>query len=458
MMYRDVDFPDMQSKLLDWLRKKMPRASHFTISDLERSGAGFTNESFLFDLSWDEGGRRKSAGMLLRCEGTAYPIYPEPKVETQFRILEQLEGTNVPAPGVYWFEGDASLLGTPFYIMNKLDGIVPSEFPPYHSYGICFDAPPQQRTKMWWEVIKGVSELHKLDWKRPGFAFLGVPAEGTGLLDQELKYWENYLEWVKDSPNESHPTLEAALSWLRDNRYAPEHVTICWGDARLPNTIFSPDGKLLGLLDWDIVHLGDPESDIAFIMTLDYLLGEGIGVPRLEGFPGKEETVKRYEELIGWEVKHLFYNEVRAACVAGLHILKAQKNLIQIGASLPGDDPERDNFCTQYIAKLLDLTPPGAETPEAITGIEDLTATVQFRLTGPGGGDWYVLCDKGSISHHDGTADGPDTTVTTSADVWAAIKKGEMNQFHAWTNGELKIDGDHTVLHLLEDVISRLDG
>ncbi|MCP4605317.1 MAG: hypothetical protein GY847_33160, partial [Proteobacteria bacterium] len=83
MMSRDVDLLDMQSKLLGWLRKKMPQASNFTLSDLERSGAGFTNESFLFDLSWDEDGEHKSAGMILRSEGTVYPIYPEPKVEMQ---------------------------------------------------------------------------------------------------------------------------------------------------------------------------------------------------------------------------------------------------------------------------------------------------------------------------------------------------------------------------------------
>jgi len=76
MISRDVDLLDMQSKLLDWLRKKMPDASDLVISDMERSGAGFTNESFLFALAWKEGGEHKSAGMILRCEGTVYPIYP----------------------------------------------------------------------------------------------------------------------------------------------------------------------------------------------------------------------------------------------------------------------------------------------------------------------------------------------------------------------------------------------
>lgn len=457
MMSRDVDLLDMQSKLLSWVQRKMPNASNFRVSDFERSGAGFTNESFLFDLSWDEDGERKSAGMILRLEGTVYPIYPDPKVEMQFRILEQLGDTNVPAPRVYWFESDTSLFGTPFYIMNKLDGAVPSEFPPYHSFGICYDATPAQREKMWWQLIEGAACLHKADWKSMDFSFLEIPPEGTGPIDQDLDYWERFLEWTKDSPDETHPILEAALAWLRENRYEPEHVSICWGDARMPNAIFSPEGDLLGLLDWDVAHIGDPESDLAFIITLDYLLGEGIGVPRLEGFPSKEETVKRYEQLTGWKVNHYFFNEVRATCVLGLHVVKVQRNLKQIGVSLPGDDPDRDNFCTQYLAKLLGLPAPGTAGRE-IARIEDLEATVQIRLTGPDGGDWHIVCDKGNVTRHDGIAENPTTTLTAPANTWAAIQKGEMNQFHAWTSGELQIDGDHAVLHLLEDVIAKSGG
>ncbi len=456
MMSRDVDLLDMQSKLLGWLRKKMPQASNFTLSDLERSGAGFTNESFLFDLSWDEGNEHKSAGMILRCEGTEYPIYPEPKVEMQFRILEQLGNTNVPVPKVYWFESDTSLFGTPFYLMNKFEGSVPSEFPPYHSFGICYDATPELREKIWWQLFEGVARLHTLNWKSMDFSFLGIPTGGTGPIDQDLAYWENFLEYTKDTPDESHPILEAALAWLKKNRYEPEYVSLCWGDARFPNSIFNPDGDLLGLLDWDISHIGDPESDLGFLLTTDYLLGEGIGVPRLDGFPSKEETIRRYEELTGREVKHYFYNEVRAACVMGIHVVKVQRNLKKIGVSLPGDDPDRDNFCTQYLAKILNLPAPGTGGIE-ITRIEDLEATVQYRLTGPSGSDWYLICDKGNVNRCEGMAANPTTTVTMPGSTWVAIQKGEMNQFHAWTSGELQIDGDHAVLHLLEDVIVKLE-
>ncbi|MBM3133034.1 MAG: hypothetical protein FJZ95_08395, partial [Chloroflexi bacterium] len=414
-----------------------------------------TNESFLFTLDWEEAGKPKSAGMVLRAEGKTYPVYPDSKIRKQFLILQRLEGAGVPAPRPYWYESDESLLGTPFYIMGRINGSVPSEFPPYHSFGLCYDATPEKRARMWWSTLEAVAGLHKLDWRKLDFSFLGIPPSGTGPLDQVLAYWEKYFEWTKESPDESHPTFEAARDWLRANRYAPEHVSVCWGDARLPNAIYSPDGEVLGLLDWDAAHLGDPESDLAFILTLDHLLGEGTGVPRLPGFPNKEETVRRYEELTGRKVKHLFYNEVLAAYTSGLTILKVQKNLKKIGIVLPGDDPERDNFSTRYLAGLLGLAMPGAATAE-VRRIEDVMAVVQFRLTGPSGRDWYLVSDKGKVTRHNGVAPNPDATVTASAEDWAAIQRGELKRFHAWTSGKLTITGNNSLVQQLEDTIGKL--
>lgn len=455
MTLHEPDPRTIQAKLLEWLHGRMPQASNLTISNMERSGAGFTSETFLFDLDWDEGGVHRSQGMLLRSEGTQHPVYPDPKVRRQYRILERLNRTDVPVPKVYWFEEDESLLGSPFYVMGKLEGAVPSEFPPYHSFGICFDATPRQRERMWWELINAVVRLHKLDWKALDFAFLGAPSEGTGPVDQDLDYWERYLDFARDYPGEPHPILEAALDWLRQNRYEPDHVSICWGDARMPNAIFAPDGKLLGLLDWDICHLGDPESDLAFILTLDHLLGEAIGTPRLEGFPSKDDAIRRYEQLTGRKVKNLFYNEVRAACVTGLHVVRVQRNLRTMGVNLPGEDPDRDNFCTQYLAGLLGLPSPSTMTA-TVTPLEDITATIQFHLTGPGGSDWYLAVDRGEIARHDGTIPSPTATITVSAHDWAAIQRGELKRFHAWTTGKLTIEGDSSIVHRLEDKIAAL--
>jgi len=455
MISRQVDLADIQSKLIDWLQQKMPQARKLSISAMERPGLGFSSESFLFDLSWQEDGQSRSEGMVLRCAPRSYPVFPDYDLGKQFGILDRLRGTNVPVPEVYWLEEDENILGTTFYLMRKIDGILPAEYPPYHSFGLYYDATPEQRAKMWWGTHQAMAKIHQLDWKSLGLSFLGIPGGGTGPLDQHLDYYERYLNWVKEDPQEPQPILEAALDWLKKNRYAPEHVSLCWGDCKITNTMYSPDFDVLGILDWEMAYLGDPESDLAHLIFMDFVLSEGYGIPRLDGSPGREETVQRYEELTGWKVKNLFYNDVLVALRFGVINLKMMKNFKKLGIAIPGEDVEQNNVCTQTLASLLDLPAPGAPKRES-TRIEDVTVTVQFHLTGPGGSDWYLVADRGTGTRHEGTVDNPDTTLTVSAEDWAAIQSGELDRTHAWLSGKLKIDGDMTLLLQLEDLISKL--
>jgi aminoglycoside phosphotransferase (APT) family kinase protein len=438
-------------KLGGWLQQKMPEARDLALEDVERSGAGFANVSLPFTLHWREAGRERTAGMLFRGAGTSEPVYPDFKLDRQFRVMRCLQDTAVPVPRVYWMEWDEGLLGFPFYLMSRIDGDVPSEFPPYHSFGICRDATPEKRARMWWGTLEAMAGVHALDWKSLGLSFLGVPPDGRGALDGELDYWEHYLDWAKDEPQ---PILEAALRWLRDHKYAPPRVSLCWGDARLPNTIFGPGGEVRGLLDWDMAILSDPVSDLAFILTLDRLLSVGTGVPRLPGFPDEEETVRRYEEMTGRKVENFFYNQVFAALRAGVVILRVQKNLERMGIELPGEDPILDNMCTRLVAELLELPAPGAGGAMSLTR-EDVSGTIQLHLTGPGGGDWTVASRGGTISRRAGAAADPDATVTIRAEDWAAIQRGETNPFNAWTGGRLKVTGDGALFQQLADAIVR---
>jgi len=454
MISRDVDLADMESRLIAWLHQKMPRAENLSLLGMERSGAGLSNETFLFDLSWREAGKQRSEGMVLRCPPREYPVFPEYSLGMQFHVMERLQGTDVPVPRVFWMEEDEKVLGTPFYVMGRIDGVIPPEYPPYHSFGVYYDATLQQRAKMWWGSLEAMAKVHLLDWKGLGLSFLGIPKGGTGPLDQQLEYWERFLNWRKEEPQ---PILEAALNWLKEKRYAPRHVTLCWGDARMPNTIYSPDGDVLGVLDWEMAYLGDPESDLGFFLFLDWQHSEGYGIPRLDGSPGKEETVQRYQDLTGWRVENLLYNEVLAAFRAALVILSVFKNFRKLGVALPAEDIELNNPCTQRLAGLLNLPAPGAPTRET-TRIEDVTVSVQFHITGPGGSDWYLVSDRGKGTRYGGTVDNPDATLTVSAEDWDAVQRGELDRLHAWTSGKLKIEGDMTLLLQLEDMISKFSG
>jgi len=453
MQARQIDTAELQTKIIAWLQQKMPKAKGLTLENMARSGAGFSNETMLFDVKWKEGRKSFSEGMVLRTPPKAYPVFPEYALTKQFKVMKTLGETNVPVPKMFWLEEDSSLLGSPFYVMGKLKGIVPPEFPPYHTFGVYFNATPQQRAKMWWGTVENMAKVHMLDWKKLGFSFLGVPKSGTGPVDRQVEYLDMYLNWMKEG--DPQPTLEAGLQWLKDNCYAPERVRVCWGDPRLPNTMYNEETfDVVAILDWEMSFLGDPEADLAWFLFCDWQHSDGYGFPRTEGSPNREETIKRYEELTGYKVKNLFYQEVVAALYFGIVMAKIFKNFKKMGIAIPGNASEHNTVGHQRLAGLLNLPTPGAPARE-MTRVDQIAVTVQFRLTGSGGSDWYLLCDKGVATKFDGRVENPNCTLIVSAEDWGKIQRGELERIKAWTDGKLKIEGDMSLLMQLEDTISK---
>lgn len=450
----EPDLSEIQAKLTAWVQKKMPQADKISISDLNKPGMGLSSETYLFDMEWEESGEKKSMGVVLRAAPWGQGSFPEYDLGLQFRIMKILYPTKVPVAKMLWLEEDPAIIGVPFFLMEKLEGDVPQDYPSYHGSGMYFEATPEQRAKMWWGCLEAITELHKLDWRNMGIDFLKIPGGGTDPTDQQILYWDNYLNnWLKDSPEESHPIMEATLEWLKENRYAPERICLCWGDARIGNTLYSrPDRNVAAIMDWEMVFIGDPEFDLAWFFTLDKQHSKGYGLPRLPGTPEDEEIVRRYEELTGWKVKNLFYNEVMATFRYGLTVIAAMKRFRSQGMPID-DDLILNNFPTQHLADLLQLPPPG-EKKEVITDINEVTVSVQFRFTGPGGSDWYLISDKGKGTRHEGIIENPNCTIKASLEDWKAIRAGELNQIDAWTTGRLVTEGDLGLLSLLEDVIA----
>ena len=450
----EPDLSEIQAKLTAWVQKKMPKADKISISDLNKPGMGLSSETYLFDTEWEESGEKKSMGVVLRAAPWGQGSFPEYDLGLQFRTMKVLYPTKVPVAKMLWLEEDPAIIGVPFFLMEKLEGDVPQDYPSYHGSGMYFEGTPEQRAKMWWGCLEAITEIHKLDWRNMGIDFLKIPGGGTDPIDQQLIYWDSYLnDWVKDDPHESHPTMEAALEWLKENRYVPERICLCWGDARIGNTLYSmPDRDVLAIMDWEMVFIGDPEFDLAWFFTLDKQHSKGYGLPRLPGTPEDEEIVRRYEELTGWKVKNLFYNEVMATFRYGLTVISALKRFRSQGMPIE-DDLLFNNFSTQHLADLLQLPPPG-EKKDVITDINEVTVSVQFRFTGPGGSDWYLISDKGKGTRHEGIIENPNCTIKASLEDWKAIRAGELNQIDAWTTGRLVTEGDLGLLSLLEDVIA----
>ncbi len=448
------DLSEMKSKITAWLKTKMPDANNLTISDLEKPGMGMSNESLLFYINWEEDGQQRSKGAVFHGAPRGdVQTFPEYNLAHQFYIMDLLKDTDVPVAKMLWLEKDPSVTGAPFFVMERLDGDVPQDYPSYQSAGMYFEDTPEHREKMWWGSLEAMAEVHKVDWRSKDFSFLGIPKNNIDAVDRQNAYWENYLSWLKDDPQESHPTMEAALEWLKENRYEPERLRLCWGDARIGNTLFSrPDRDVLAVMDWEMAYIGDPESDLAWVITLAQQHSKDYGLPRLPGTPEDEEIIRRYEEFTGWKVKNLFYNEIQATVRFGMTVIAILKKFKKQGIPID-DDMILNNFPTQHLSDLLGLPSPGEKEVE-VTDINQFTVTVQFCFTGPGGSDWYLVADKGKGSRHEGFAENPDCTIKASVEDWTAMQSGELNRLEAWNSGKLAMVGDLKWLTLLEDMVA----
>jgi aminoglycoside phosphotransferase (APT) family kinase protein len=274
-------------------------------------GMGASNETFLCDLRWREGGEPKLLPLVVRWAPMAYPLYPKYDMREQFRLLRGLEGSAVPAPRVHWLEEDAAVIGSPFFVMERVDGWIPADNPSYHQSGPLFEGSPSFREAIWWQGLDTLAAIHTLPWKQRGLGVLGAPGGGSDPIDRHIAYYETMLGMAEGEPR---PLLLEVMSWLRSNAVVPDHVSLCWGDARLGNMLFRDD-VVVGVLDWEMALLGDPESDLLWFLLMDWALCEGHFVApsqRLPGLPETQASVDRYERATGFEVKNFFYHDVFA--------------------------------------------------------------------------------------------------------------------------------------------------
>jgi aminoglycoside phosphotransferase (APT) family kinase protein len=348
-----------RERLAGWLATRLPGTQDLRLSELRSpQSSGFSNDTLLFDLEYARDGQGHREPLVARIQPTGFQVFPDYDMALQFRTLELLARTDVPVPRPRWLEAeDRSVLGAPFYVMDQVQGRVPPDNPPYHATGWVTEIPPEERAALWWSGIDAMARIHRLDWRAAGFGFLDRPELGATALDQQLAYYQDYLRWA--AAGRAQPTIEAALAWLLAQRPQGERTVLSWGDARIGNMLF--DGtRVAAVLDWEMVGIGAPEMDLSWQIFLDKHHSEGMGRPRLAGFPSYEATAERYQELTGFELRNLHYYEVFAGFRFAVVMLRIAQQCLHYGVMDEAQSRafERNNMVTQLLAKLLGLPAP----------------------------------------------------------------------------------------------------
>jgi aminoglycoside phosphotransferase (APT) family kinase protein len=357
------DLEKTRGVLADWLGDRLG-ASDVEVSEITGPAfTGFSNETLLFDATWTDGGRPRTQGLVVRVAPTRHHLFLDPDFEFQHRVIKALrEHTDVAAPPMRWYEDNDSVLGAAFFVMDKVDGRVPGDSPPYTQAGwVLEEATPEYRRRMVESGLEAMGRIHAVDWQALDLGFLDKRQYGPTGIEQQVEYYARYLEWT--AQGRSLPIAEAALDWVRANLPRHQDIGICWGDARINNQMFDDDGNVVAVLDWEMVTLADPMMDLGWWLFLDRHFHEGIPADRLEGFPSREEMVTHYESTTGRAPRDLFFYEV----FAGLRFCVIMARLSELLAEfeiVPAEsDMATNNIVTRLTAALLDLPSPGEPVP-----------------------------------------------------------------------------------------------
>lgn len=354
---RDLD--ETRTRLLAWLRGRLPRAQALELSALSGPTAtGFSNDTLLFDLAWQEEGRRHERALVCRVQPTGpIGVFPRYDIAQQYRVMDALRGTPVPVPAMLWLEPDAAPLGSPFFVMGRVEGRIPTDTPPYHAGGWVPEIPAPERRALWESALDALAEIHRQDPAALGLDFLDAPPPGADTVAWQIEHWGRYYEWA--AGGERQPVLDGALAWLRAHRPPDDgDPRLCWGDARIGNMIFR-DGRCAAVLDWEMATLGPPQMDLGWFLYLDRHHCDGIGVARLAGFPERAETVARWEARVGRPAGDLAFWEAFAGFRFAAIMIRVAHQMLHFGVLPPDSRFAVDNTASRLLARALGLPPPG---------------------------------------------------------------------------------------------------
>lgn len=357
-----IDANVAATRLADWLATKLTDAQDIRVTDVAVPGAaGMSNMTVLFSATWrDGGGGQQRKGMVARVQPESAGVFPTYDLRKEATIMRAVgENTAVPMPQIYFYEEDPSVLGSPFLVMQRVEGRVPADDPPFTAAGWVLDLSPTQRRQMWTSGIDALARIHSVDWRSLGLGFLDDP-EHTSALDAQLAWWRAMFDWAAEG--EPNPTIESALTWLQQNRPDDGEKVLNWGDARVGNIIFA-DGVAAAVLDWEMAALASREHDLGWWLFVMRHHTEGIGMALPEGVPDRTETIAIYEQVSGHRVRNLDYYEVFGGTRLAIIMVRAAHMMISGGMLPPNSAMALNNPASQLVAKLLNLPAPiGAVT------------------------------------------------------------------------------------------------
>ncbi|MEM7432159.1 MAG: phosphotransferase family protein [Pseudomonadota bacterium] len=242
-----------------------------------------------------EGGQSNPT-YLLESQGTRWVLRKKPPgkllksahaVEREFRVMNALQATDVPVPRMNFLCEDDGVIGTPFFVMEWVDGRVAKQ--PLET-----GLPADEVNTIFRDYIAVLGRLHRVDYVAAGLEDFGKPGN----------YFERQIgRWTKQyqaSETEPFAPMNRLIEWLPDNIPTDEATSIVHGDFSIRNMVLHPsEPRVAAVLDWELSTIGHPLADLAY--TCQFFHGFGLSRKQIRalGVPEEEELIDIYCQQVG---------------------------------------------------------------------------------------------------------------------------------------------------------------
>jgi aminoglycoside phosphotransferase (APT) family kinase protein len=253
----------------------------------------------------------------------------------EYRVISALVDTPVPVPRTLLHCPDESVLGAPFYLMERVPGTV------YRYREQTDPLGADGRERLAFEMVDILAALHAVDPDKVGLGDFGHP---EGYLARNLRRWAGQLDRSRSRDVPGIDALRDRLAATLPDSAAP---AIVHGDFRLANLMVDPDsGRIAAVLDWEMATVGDPLTDVGLLLTYwgslggDDPLAEATGTAA--GFPAADALVERYGSGSGRDTSRLdwyvAFGCYKLAVIAeGIHYRYTQGKTVGEGFERMGD-------------------------------------------------------------------------------------------------------------------------
>lgn len=322
------------------------------------SGAGLSSDTLLLDIesSPTDGGTVQEVVLRLPPPPDAFPIFEQYDLARQVEAMRVVRaGCDAPVPEILWSETTGDAIGVPFFVMERIDGIVPPDILPYTWGSWVTDLDASRVDSMTTDAVDALTEIHSV---APSSVLLDAErssATGATTLDRHLARMRRHFEWARH--DRDFPTIERAFTALGGSIPRIDRPDVLlWGDARIGNILWR-DARAVAILDWEMTTVGPRELDVAwmiyFAMTFQSS-AESRGLPGVPSLLRRDDVVGRYEMTTSVELKSLDWFLALTALHQSIIGIRTSDRSIAFGEWDEPEHPEAPLHSIPTLTALLD--------------------------------------------------------------------------------------------------------